>query len=116
MASEQINRVSVTHISVAYRKEVGKNAYGDNIGLTHSEWLVRAHTDSGLEGLTIATRFMRGPDGTVAALLDTLKEALIGRTTDELLTLDGDRVTGVGKSVARAFRDHPWLTSLARTA
>ena len=113
MASEQINRVSVTHISVAYRKEVGKNAYGDNIGLTHSEWLVRAHTESGLEGLTIANRFMRGPDGTVAALLDTLKEALLGRTTDELLSLDGDRVTGVGKSVARAFRDHPWLTNAA---
>ena len=113
MAAEKITRVSLTHIPVSYRKEVGKNAYIDNIGRSRSEWLVRVQTDSGLEGLTLANRFMRGPDGTVAALLDTLKEALIGRTTDELLVLDGDQVTGVGKTVSRAFRDHPWMTNAA---
>ncbi len=113
MAPDKITRVSVTHIPVAYRKEVGKNAYIDNIGLTRSEWLVRVGTDSGLEALTIANRFMRPPDGAVAALLNTLRETLIGRTTDELLTLDGDLVTGVGRSMARAFRDHPWMTNAA---
>ena len=96
MASQKITLASVTHLPVWHRKEVGKVAFADNIGLCRSEWLVRVHTESGLQGLTIANRYMRSPNGSVAGLLDILKEAFLGRTLDELLTLDGDRVTGVG--------------------
>ena len=64
MAPDKITRVSVTHIPVAYRKEVGKNAYIDNIGLTRSEWLGRVGTDSGLEGSLSSMR----PDAASEAL------------------------------------------------
>ena len=113
MASQKITLASVTHLPVWHRKEVGKVAFADNIGLCRSEWLVRVHTESGLQGLTIANRYMRSPNGSVAGLLDILKEAFLGRTLDELLTLDGDRVTGVGKTVSAVFRDHPWLSIAA---
>lgn len=114
MAPEKITRVSVTHVPVAYRKELGQNSRNpSNIGLTRSEWLVRVQTDSGIEGLTIAGRFMREPDASVTTLLGTLNEAFVGRSTAELLTLDGDHVTGVGDSVAGAFEAHPWMTNAA---
>ena len=32
MTSQMINEISITPIPVFYRKELGKNAYGDNIG------------------------------------------------------------------------------------
>ena len=32
MTSQIINKISITPIPVFYRKELGKNAYGDNIG------------------------------------------------------------------------------------
>ena len=80
MAFETISSVSVTHIPVAYRKELGRNSrVPNNIGLTRAEWLVRVKTDSGLEGLTIAGRFMREPDATVGGLLRLLNESFVGR-------------------------------------
>ena len=81
MTSQLITEISVTPIPVFYRKELGKNAYGDNIGTSRLEWLVRARTDGGLEGLTIANRYMRPfvdfykPEGTLAGLVQLLRES-----------------------------------------
>ena len=90
MTAQRIAEISVAPIPVWYRKELGKNSRVDNIGLNRIEWLVRARTDGGSEGLTIANKFMRGftsfhdTQGTVDGLLGSLREVFLGRRTDEL--------------------------------
>ena len=106
MTSQLITEISVTPIPVFYRKELGKNAYGDNIGTSRLEWLVRARTDGGLEGVTIANRYMRPfvdfykPEGTLAGLVQLLRESLLGRRVDEFLEISGGRATGVKPSAS----------------
>ncbi len=107
----KITRASVTPVPSHYRKELGKNAYIDNIGMQRLEWVVRAQTDDGFEGVTIANRFMR--DGRVEDLLKLLREELIGLEVDQLLAVQDGVVTGAGESTSRLFRDHPWLSILA---
>ena len=119
MTAQQITEISVAPIPVWYRKELGKNSRVDNIGLNRIEWLVRARTDGGSEGLTIANRFMRGftsfhdTQGTVAGLLDLLGEVFLGRRTDEFLEAAEGKVTGVKPSAQRAFRRNGWMSILA---
>jgi len=119
MASQRIIEISVTPIPVYYRKEIGKNAYIDNIGNSRLEWLVRARSEGGLEGLTIANRFMRmfsdfhTPDGTVEGLMDLLREVFLGRRVSDFLHVSEVRVTGVKPAVERAFRSHGWMSILA---
>lgn len=107
----KITQVSVTPVPSHYRKELGKNAYIDNIGMQRLEWVVRARTDSGVEGVTIANRFMRA--GRVEDLLKLLGKSLIGLEVDSLLEIKNGAVTGAGKSAARLFRDQGWLSILA---
>jgi len=119
VAAQRITEISVTPVPVWYRKEVGKNSRGENIGRNRLEWLVRAGTDGGLEGLTIANKFMRefsdfqATQGTVAGLLDLLREVFLGRRTDEFLEVSDGEVTGVEPSVQRAFRHNAWMSILA---
>ena len=108
-----ITSASVTHIPVWFRKEVGKNAYRDNIGLCQSEWLVRLKADSGHEGLTLGNRFMRADDGSIGTLLEMLQERVIGLSVDDLLSVSGGVVSGPGRGTASLFRDHPWLSNAA---
>jgi L-alanine-DL-glutamate epimerase-like enolase superfamily enzyme len=107
----KIAEITVTPVPSHYRKELGKNAYIDNIGTQRLEWVVRAKTDGGIEGVTIANRFMRA--GKVEELLKILADGLVGKEVDALLEVSGTRVTGAAKSVAALFRDHPWLSILA---
>ena len=119
MTSQRITRISVTPVPVWYRKEVGRNSRGENVGRSRLEWLVRARTDGGLEGLTIANKFMsrfsgfHATEGTVAGLLDLLREVFLGRGTDELLEVSAGVVTGVKPSAPRAFRSNGWMSILA---
>jgi L-alanine-DL-glutamate epimerase-like enolase superfamily enzyme len=91
----------------------------DNIGKNRLEWLVRARTEGGLEGLTIANKFMRdfsdfhATQGTVAGLLDLLREVFLGRRTDEFLEVSGGRVTDVTPSAQRSFGRNGWMSILA---
>lgn len=107
----KITEASVTPVPSHYRKELGKNAYIDNIGMQRLEWVVRARTDSGLEGVTIANRFMRA--GRVEDLIKLLKESLIGLEVDSMLQVENGAVIGPGESTRRLFRDQPWLSILA---
>jgi L-alanine-DL-glutamate epimerase-like enolase superfamily enzyme len=107
----KITEVSVTPVPSHYRKELGKNAYIDNIGVQRLEWVVRARTDGGVEGVTIANRFMR--QGRVEDLLKFLGETLLGQKVDSLLRLRNGVVTGPGKEFARAVRHNGWLSILA---
>ena len=108
-----ITSASVTHIPVWFQKEVGKNAYRDNIGLCQSEWLVRLKADSGHEGLTLGNRFVRADDGSIGALLAMLQERVIGLSIDDLLSVSGGVVSGPGSGTASLFGDHPWLSNAA---
>ena len=111
MPPEIIESVSVTPIPSSYQKELGKNAYADNRGTQWLEWVVRAKSTSGAEGITIANRFMR--EGTVAKLLEFLKGALLGREVDGLLEISDGIVTGPGPDMGRWYRGNGWLSILA---
>ncbi len=119
MSANRITEISVTPIASFYRKELGKNAYGDNIGASRTEWLVRARTDGGLEGLTIANRYMRQftdfnhEQGTVKGLMDALREVFLGKRVDEFLEVSGGRVVGAKPSAQSAFKEQGWMSILA---
>ncbi len=107
----KITEVSVTPVPSHYRKELGKNAYIDNIGMQRLEWVLRARTDAGVEGVVIANRFMGR--GRVEDLLRLVKDELIGMEIDSMLRVENGVVTGPGSATKRLFRDHGWLTTLA---
>jgi len=111
MASERIESVTVTPIPSSYRKELGKNAYIDNIGTQRLEWVVRARSTSGAEGISIANRMMR--EGTVETMLAYIKGALLGREIDDLLEITNGVVTGAGPGMDRWYRHNGWMTILA---
>jgi L-alanine-DL-glutamate epimerase-like enolase superfamily enzyme len=107
----KITEISVTPVPSHYRKELGKNAYIDNIGMQRIEWVVRAKTDGGIEGVCIANRFMR--EGSADGLLKLLREALLGQAVDDLLQVEKGVVTGPGKPVARALNANGWMSLIA---
>lgn len=109
--AEIIESVSVTPIPSSYQKELGKNAYIDNIGTQRLEWVVRARSSSGAEGISIANRLMR--EGTVESMLEHVKGALLGREVDQLLEVSDGVVTGAGPGMERWYRRNGWMTILA---
>ena len=111
MSSEIIQSVSVTPISSSYQKELGKNAYIDNIGMQRLEWVVCARSSSGAEGISIANRLMR--EGTVENMLAHIKGALLGREVDQLLEISEGVVIGAGPDMDRWYRRNGWMTILA---
>jgi len=111
MSSEIIESVSVTPIPSSYQKELGKNAYIDNIGTQRIEWVVRARSSSGAEGISIANRMMR--EGSVESMLEYIKGALLGREVDQLLEISDGVVTGAGPGMERWYRHNGWMTILA---
>ena len=111
MSSEIIESVSVTPIPSSYQKELGKNAYIDNIGTQRLEWVVRARSSSGAEGISIANRMMR--EGSVESVLAYIKAALLGREVDQLLEISDGVVTGAGPGMERWYRHNGWMTILA---
>ena len=111
MSSEIIESVSITPIPSSYQKELGKNAYIDNIGTQRLEWVVRARSSSGAEGISIANRMMR--EGSVESMLEYIKGALLGREVDQLLEISDGVVTGAGPGMERWYRHNGWMTILA---
>ena len=111
MSSEIIESVSVTPIPSNYRKELGKNAYIDNIGTQRLEWVVRARSSNGAEGISIANRMMR--EGSVESMLAYIKGALLGREVDQLLEISEGVVTGAGPGMDHWYRHNGWMTILA---
>jgi len=110
MAADVITQASVTPVPAWYAKELGKNAYADNIGSMRLEWVVRIRTAGGVEGLTIANSYMRRPDASVASLLSLLRELFLGRKASELVSMNGKAVVGPGRSLEVAFREHGWAS------
>ena len=108
---EIIESVTVTPIPSSYQKELGKNAYIDNIGTQRLEWVVRARSSSGAEGISIANRMMR--EVSVESMLAHIKGALLGREVDQLLEISDGVVTGAGPGMDRWYRRNGWMTILA---
>lgn len=108
---EIIESVTVTPIPSSYQKELGKNAYIDNIGTQRLEWVVRARSSSGAEGISIANRMMR--EGSVESMLAHIRGALLGREVDQLLEISDGVVTGAGPGMDRWYRRNGWMTILA---
>ncbi|MEE8046729.1 MAG: hypothetical protein V3T49_07815, partial [Dehalococcoidia bacterium] len=82
MPSERIESVTLTPSPPSYQTELGKNAYIETFGTQRLEWVVRARSTSGAEGISIANRMMR--EGTVESTLAYIKGALLGREVDDL--------------------------------
>ena len=61
MTSQKITEISITPIPAIRQKILGRNSRGENMGLTRIEWLVRARTEGGLEGLSIAASARADP-------------------------------------------------------
>ena len=101
MASQRITEISVTPIPAYFPHEIGRNAYNWGHGTTTLEWLVRARTEGGLEGLVNAQQhlWMAG-DGSVESLVGVLKETLLGRRVDQFLEVAGGRVVGTAAQTA----------------
>jgi L-alanine-DL-glutamate epimerase-like enolase superfamily enzyme len=119
MTAQRITEISVTPVKVAYRKELGRNSNRENIGANNIEWLVRARTDGGLEGLTIANRYMRvfngflRPMGRMEGLMALLQETFIGKQTDEFLEMESGVAAGVKPAFQDLFKKHGWMNLLA---
>ena len=109
MPSQQITEITVTPVPAYYPHDIAGNAYMENLGTTRLEWLVRARTEGGLEGLGNARRGWQ----TVEELVRFLDEALLGRRIDELLEVSDGRVTGAAKRMAGIFKQHRWMSILA---
>ena len=114
MASQRITEISVTPIPAYFPHEIGRNAYNWGHGTTGLEWLVRARTEGGIEGLTIGQRYMwMAGDGSVEGLVSMLREVFLGRRIDEFLQVSNGRVVGPKKEANRAFRNQGWMSILA---
>lgn len=119
MTAQRITEITVTPVKVAYRKELGRNSNRENIGVNNIEWLVRARTDGGLEGVTIANRYMRefsgfiDPVGRMEGLEALLRETFLGKRTDEFLEMDSGVVVGVKGPFQDVFKNHGWMDLLA---
>ena len=114
MASQRITEISVTPIPSYFPHEIGRNAYNWGHGTTGIEWLVRARTDGGVEGLTLGQRYMwMLGDGSVEGLINLLKEVFLGKRVDEFLEVSSGRVTGPKREAGRAFRHQGWMSILA---
>ena len=115
MTSQRITEISITPIPARYPHEIARNAYNWGHGSIGIEWLVRARTDSGVEGLAIDKGHLGaiGRDGSVADAMRLLKEVFLGRRLDEFLQVSDGRVTGPTKEAKRAFRGQGWMSILA---
>jgi len=114
VASQRVTEISVTPIPAYFPHEIGRNAYNWGHGTTGLEWLIRARTEGGIEGLTIGQRYMwMLGDGSVEGLVSMLREVFLGRRIDEFLQVSSGRVVGPKKEANRAFRNNGWMSILA---
>ena len=119
LSAQKITEITITPIPAHYHKMVGRPAFAEDIGNQRTEWLVRVRTDGGLEGLTVANRFMQefhgfnSSQGTVRGLISLLRDTFMGRRVDEFLEVDDGRVVGVRNPHKQAFWSHGWMSILA---
>lgn len=112
--SDTINAIVVAPIPARHWAELGRNAYTpEGLGETRTEWLVRARTTGGVEGLANARQSVSAEGGSVARLVADLREVFLGRSVDSLLEIAHGRAVASGPEVRRALTTWGWMDTLA---
>lgn len=112
--AETISEITVAPIPARHWTELGRNAYTpEGLGETRTEWLVRAATTGGVEGLTNARHTFAADGGNLAGLVADLREVFLGRTVDSLLEIVDGRAVAAGADVRTALGRWGWMDILA---
>ena len=111
---DTISEITLALVPARHWTALGRNAYSpEDLGEVRTEWLVRARTTGGVEGLANARHTFAAEGGNVARLVADLREVFLGRTVDSLLdTVDGRAVAG-GAEVREALATWGWMDTLA---
>ena len=111
---DTINEIALAPIPARHWKELGRNAYtAEGLGETRTEWLVRARTTGGAEGLANARHTFSAAGGSVAGLIADLREVFLGRTVDSLLEIHNGHAVAAGSAVRQALTTWGWMDILA---
>ena len=112
--TDAINQITLAPVPARHWTELGRNAYTpEGLGETRTEWLVRARTTGGVEGLANARHTFAAEGGNVARLAADLREVFLGREVDSLLQLDDGRAVAAGGDVQEALANWGWMDTLA---
>lgn len=112
--ADTINEIAVAPIPARHWTELGRNAYTpEGLGETRTEWLVRARTSGGVEGLTNARHTFAAEGGNLVGLIADLREVFLGRTVDSLLEIVDGRAVAAGADVRTALGRWGWMDILA---
>lgn len=111
---DTINEITVAPVPARHWTELGRNAYTpEGLGETRTEWLVRARTTGGVEGLANARHTVAAEGGNVARLVADLREVFLGRTIDSLLEISNGHAVAAGSEVRQALTARGWMDTLA---
>jgi L-alanine-DL-glutamate epimerase-like enolase superfamily enzyme len=112
--SDTISEIAVAPIPARHWTELGRNAYTpEGLGETRTEWLVRARTTGGVEGLSNARHTVAADGGSVARLIAELREVFLGRPVRSLLEIANGRAVAPGAEVRQALMSWGWMDILA---
>ena len=111
---DAINEITLAPVPAFHWTALGRNAYTPEIlGELRTEWLVRARTTGGIEGLANARHTFAAEGGSVARLVADLREVFLGRTVDSLLDIANGRAVAAGSDMRQAFANWGWMDTLA---
>ena len=112
--ADTISEITVAPIPARHWTELGRNAYTpEGLGETRTEWLVRARTAGGVEGLANARQSVSAEGGNVASLVADLREIFLGRSVDSLLEIADGRAVAAGSEIRQAPMTCGWMDTLA---
>ena len=112
--TDAINQITLAPVPARHWTELGRNAYTpEGLGETRTEWLVRARTTGGVEGLANARHTFAAEGGSAAGLVADLREVFLGREVDSLLKLANGRAVAAGPEVCEALTTWGWMDTLA---
>ena len=112
--ADTINEIILAPIPARHWTELGRNAYTpEGLGKTRTEWLVRARTSGGVEGLANARHTFAADGGSVASLVSDLREVFLGREVGSLLQLASGHAVAAGPEVREALTTWGWMDTLA---
>ena len=111
---DTISEITLAPVPARHWTELGRNAYTpEGLGETRTEWLVRARTTGGVEGLANARHTFAAEGGSVARLVADLREVFLGRSVDSLLEIADGKAVGAGSEVRQALMTWGWMDILA---
>ena len=112
--ADTITEITVAPVPARHWTELGRNAYTpEGLGQTRTEWLVRARTTGGVEGLANARHTVAIEDGSVGRLVADLRQVFLGRSVDSLLEVSDGHAAAAGSEVRQALLTWGWMDTLA---